>query len=123
MSCPRCTRGLVPTSLGLRRAGGYRDQHTADAAGYYCPGCGTGVVPGEVVDELMQQIPVGGGMSERDRTRLRLGCPACMANLDRVTLSWGTTFVEIEQCPRCRLMLLEAGEFPKVFDIEHGSKT
>lgn len=107
-------------SLGLRRGGGYRDLHGPDAAGHQCEHCRLAVVPGDVVDELMQGIPVGGGMSERDRTRLRMGCPACMANLDRVTLSWSTEFVEIEQCPRCRLMLLDAGEFPKLFEIEQG---
>jgi hypothetical protein len=78
--------------------------------------------PAPSVDELMKRLPVGGGMSERDRKPTRVGCPACMANLDKLTLSWGTQFVEVEQCPRCRTMLLDAGEFPKVFAIEHGAK-
>ncbi|GAB4199851.1 MAG: hypothetical protein OHK0013_10330 [Sandaracinaceae bacterium] len=121
-SCPRCAKRLIRVSLGLRSSGGYRDQHLADAAGYRCEHCHLGVVPGEVVDELMQAMPVGGGMSERERKRLRMGCPACMGSLDRVTLGWATEFVEIEQCPRCRLMLLDAGEFPKLFEIEHTAK-
>ena len=45
-----------------------------------------------------------------------------MATLDAVTLTLGTTCVEIEQCPRCRAMLLDPGEFPRVFAIEHGTK-
>lgn len=36
--------------------------------------------------------------------------------------SWGPSFVEIEQCPRCRTMLLDAGELPRVFVIEHSAK-
>lgn len=122
LPCPRCRRALSPISLGLHASGGYRDLAGTDASGLQCPGCGLGVVPGAVVEKLMQSVAVGGGMSERDRTPTRTGCPACLSSVDRLTLSWGNTFVEIEQCPRCRTMLLDAGEFPRVFVIEHGSK-
>lgn len=113
---------MGPVSLGLHGTGGYRDVAGHDESGFRCSGCGLGVVPGTVVDKLMESVDVGGGRSERDRTRTRTGCPICLGNVDRLTLSWGTTFVEIEQCPRCRTMLLDAGELPKVFVIEHGSK-
>jgi len=109
-------------SLGLHQGGGYRDLAGHDASGFQCGRCGAGLVPGEVVDQLMQQLEVGGGPSERGRPRPPPGRPGCMGNLDRVLLTWGITCVEIEQCPRCRTMLLDAGEFPKVFVIEHGAK-
>jgi hypothetical protein len=123
LQCPRCTHRLevVPISVA-RGGGGYRELADFAATGHRCSACGLGVVSGPVVDELMRRLPVGGGMSERDRKPTRLGCPACMGSVDEVLLSWGSSFVEVEQCPRCRTMLLDAGELPRVFQIEHASK-
>lgn len=122
MNCPRCAQRLRRVSLGLARNTSYRDLVGGDGEGYACAACGVGVVPGHVVNELMRGIDVGGRMTERDRDTTRLACPTenCFANLDRVTLSWEHEFVEIEQCGRCATMLLDPGEFPKVFKIERG---
>ncbi|MBX7192705.1 MAG: zf-TFIIB domain-containing protein [Sandaracinaceae bacterium] len=122
-ACPRCAHRLETISISIPRgAGGYRDLAGFEATGYRCPRCGVGLIPGPVVQELMKALAVGGGKSERHRRGTRLACPGCLGNLDEVLLSWSTTFVEIEQCPRCKAMLLEAGEFPKVFVIEHEAK-
>lgn len=121
--CPRCAHTLEAIPISVPRgAGGYRELADFAATGHRCSRCGLGVISGSVVDELMKRLPVGGGMSERDRKPTRLGCPHCMANVDEVLLSWGTSFVEVEQCPRCRTMLLDAGELPRVFQIEHSTK-
>jgi hypothetical protein len=124
LSCPRCAQPLHPVSLGLVRSAGYREAVGADTEGFACGRCGVGVVPGRVVNELMRGVDVGGRMTERERTTTRLGCPTpnCFANLDRVTLSWEQDFVEIEQCARCSTMLLDPGEFTKVFLIERGGR-
>lgn len=110
--------------ITVQRGGGsYRDLAGLEATGHRCARCGLGVVTGAVVDELMKRVTVGGGKSERHRKPTRTACPGCLGNVDAVLLSWGTAFVEIEQCPRCRTMLLDAGEFPRVFVIEHTAKT
>lgn len=121
--CPRCTHALESIPISVSRGqGGYRELADFSATGHRCPRCGLGVVSGPVVDELMKRVPVGGGMSERERKPTRLGCPHCMGTVDAVLLGWGRSFVEIEQCPRCRTMLLDAGELPRVFQIEHTTK-
>lgn len=121
--CPRCTGAIEPVPIAVPRGGGsYRDLADFQATGYRCASCGLGIVTGEVVDEMMKRVSVGGGMSERDRKTTRTGCPSCLRNVDALLLSWSTTFVEVEQCPFCRTMLLDPGEFPKVFLIEHQAK-
>jgi hypothetical protein len=95
--CPRCAHDLESIPISVPRGGGsYREVRDFAATGHRCTRCGLGVVSGPVVDELMKRMPVGGGMSERDRKPTRLGCPHCMGNVDEVLLSWGTAFVEIE---------------------------
>ncbi len=121
--CPRCSDLLERIAIRAQGGGGaYRELAGVEVTGYRCTRCGLGVVTGAVVAELMKRLSVGGGMSERERKPTRTACPGCMGNVDAVLLSWSTTFVEIEQCPRCRTMLLDAGEFPKVFVIEHSAK-
>lgn len=123
-TCPRCAHALHRVSLGLVRQGAYREVQGADKEGLACARCGVGVVPGTVADELMRGVSVGGRMTERDRSKTRLACPTprCFANLDSVTLTWELEFVQIEQCARCSTMLLDAGEFQKVFKIERGGR-
>ena len=111
---------MRPVRLGLRHGGAYREAAGASEAerGWQCPRCALGVVPGALVDWLMKRVPVGGGPSERHRATVRTACPACFGSMDHVVLGWGAEVVEIEQCPRCRTMLVDPGELPKVFDIE-----
>lgn len=121
--CPRCGTAMRPVRLGLRDGGAYREAAGTGASerGWQCPSCGAGIVPGPLVDWLMKRVPVGGGPSERHRETTRIACPGCFASLDAIALTWGTSFVEIEQCAGCHTMMLDAGELPKVFAIEHAA--
>jgi len=40
----------------------------------------------------------------------RSACPACLATLNEVTLSWGSAWVVLEECPRCGMLALDEGE-------------
>jgi Zn-finger nucleic acid-binding protein len=71
-----------------------------------------------MVDWLMRSITVGGGASERNRAPTRVGCPECFGSFETLLLTWSTRTVEIEQCPKCRTMMLDPGEFPRLFEIE-----
>lgn len=124
-ACPRCATPMHPVRLGLRHGGAYREAAggTPEERGWQCPACSVGLVPGPLVDWLMKRVPVGGGLAERHRATTRVACPACFGALDALLLGWGTEFVELEQCPRCRAMLLDPGELAKVFEIEQGSRS
>ena len=115
---------MRPVRLDLRNGGAYRDAAGGgrpEERGWQCPACRVGVVPGPLVDWVMKRVQVGGRSSERHRATTRIACPACFGSLDALLLSWGTDFVELEQCPRCRAMLLDPGELAKVFEIEQGA--
>jgi hypothetical protein len=45
-----------------------------------------------------------------------MACPTerCFANLDEVTLGWGTRWIVLEQGPRCLLLVADPGELEAV---------
>ena len=55
-----------------------------------------------------------GSMLDRGRTRTDLVCQSCVANFDRVTLSWGSHWTDIEECPRCGQLVVEASDEPQL---------
>lgn len=117
-ACPRCGDSLRPVRLGSREGGAYRDAVASYNRGWQCLGCALGIVPGSLVQWLMKNVPLGGAATERSRHATRTGCPSCFATVQLVGLSWGEEHVEFEQCPKCSTMLLDPGEFPKLFVIE-----
>lgn len=122
--CPRCATPMRPIRLGLRDGGAYREAAGGrpDERGWQCPACSVGLIPGPLVDWVMKRVPVGGGPAERERTKAPCVCPACFATFDALLLGWAEAFVEIEQCGRCRAMLVDPGELAKVFAIEQDSR-
>ena len=61
---------------------------------------------------------LGQSMLLRERKRLSQGCPGCMSNLERLTLSWDAGWVEIEECPRCGNLVVDPGELHKLVRLE-----
>ena len=103
--CPRCERALALCSAEPQ---GYRD---APMRYLRCDPCGVSVVESATIegrygraDVLTQSVGV--------RARETVGelCPACLEDLDRVTLEWGAKWVVVEECPSCRCVVLDDGE-------------
>lgn len=50
----------------------------------------------------------------RDSKKTDQFCPSCVKQLFRVTLSWGSTFVELEECETCGRLYLDQGELERI---------
>lgn len=50
----------------------------------------------------------------RDSKKVDQFCPACVKQLVLVTLSWGSTIIELEECEVCGLLYLDDGELERI---------
>jgi hypothetical protein len=53
---------------------------------------------------------LSGTMLERERRSCDHACPDCLGGLLRLTLTWGTLWVELEECPDCGTVVMDDGE-------------
>jgi Zn-finger nucleic acid-binding protein len=121
MECPRCRRPL--SELRIAAGGGaYRE---AMRIAHACKPCGVTVLdPQDVAaraGDLAQRL--SRSMLVRERRRLREACPACLANLERLTLTWDSAFVEVEECPRCGRLVLDGGELQRMTQLAAQSES
>jgi Zn-finger nucleic acid-binding protein len=103
--CPRCRAAIREVDV----SGLYRDAAMRVSR---CDACALTFLD---VAELATRIgrPVlrlSGSAFDRGHVPTRSGCPACLATMNEVTLSWGGTWVVVEECPRCGLLALDEGE-------------
>lgn len=116
MECPRCERPLSDiriTSGGGAYRGAFRLAHRCDA-------CLLMVLDPQDVEARAGDLPkrLGQSVLLRERKRVTDGCPGCMANLEKLTLSWDSGWVEIEECPRCGNLVVDPGELRRLVALE-----
>ncbi|RLB53575.1 MAG: hypothetical protein DRJ42_11555 [Deltaproteobacteria bacterium] len=106
--CPHCSGAL--NERVWNTGGGYRDGATKRY--WRCDPCRLTVTAGEVLQARYgrKEAHLGGSMLERDRRPSGLDCPHCPGELEHLTLAWDTTWVEIEECPRCGVVVMDDGE-------------
>lgn len=110
--CPRCRSALEGSRL-VRGDGPFRAAHVDVTR---CSRCGVVLLDADEAKRFLTDPALGGDATERDRQPTRFGCatPMCFANLDQVTLGWGSKWVVLEQCPRCHALLADPGELEAV---------
>jgi len=57
----------------------------------------------------------------RSAERVSEACGGCLASLQRLTISWDRHWAEIEECPRCALLYLDAGELARLASMLEAS--
>jgi len=96
---------------GGRGGGAYRD-HWSSAFG--CKRCGVSLLEREEHGDLSRSL--SRSMLVRDRSKSH-GCTACMSTMEKLTLTWDVTVVELEECGRCGRVLLDKGELERIRDM------
>ena len=112
LECPRCHGALDGARL-VRGGGPFRSAHVDVTR---CTRCGVIVLDPEESKRFLSSQQLGHDATERDRKSTRMACctPRCFGSLDEVTLGWGPKWVVIEECPRCHLVLADAGELEAI---------
>lgn len=115
MHCPRC-RGALVTAQIASVGGGEGAYRGSFVEVTRCPRCmltlmNVQALPKRASGELE---PLARSVITRNAKRLGEACGACMANLERLTLSWGETWAEVEECPRCGMISFDDGELDRV---------
>ncbi len=116
-SCPRCATTL--SARALSTAGpAYR---TAPAQALACPHCSLLLV---AAADLVERMPLRGRLADtpavRRRNNARGLCPTCRADLQSLTLSWGESWVVVEECGGCGLVAFDPRELEVVAQIVAG---
>ena len=113
-SCPRCAVALGTRSLPSTGPA-YR---TAPAEALACHHCGLLLITAGV---LADRIPLGGRLADtpavRKRSNARGLCPECRTDLVTLRLSWGDTWVAVEECGGCGLVAFDPHELEIVSQI------
>ena len=108
MDCPRCER---PTDL-IRVAGEGGAYREALRAAYRCRPCGLTILDPVTTGDVTKTL--GRSMLVRDREDAKQRCPRCPDDLEQLTLSWGPSWVTIEECASCQAIVLDHGELERV---------
>lgn len=108
MECPRC-RGAIREVDQTGGGGVYRE--TAVRA-LRCVPCSLTFLDVAALASRIGRpdMRLSGSAADRGHTPTRAGCPACLATMNEVTLSWGGAWVVLEECPRCGMIALDEGE-------------
>lgn len=106
--CPRCGSGM--TESRWASGGAYRGGVTL--VFLRCAACEISVISGETIRARYDRddAALGGDQLERDRRGSDKTCPHCPGELEHLTLSWASAWVEVEQCPRCGAVVMDDGE-------------
>ena len=109
MQCPRCKQRMTQIRVrGGREGGAYRDNLTM---AWGCLRCGCRVLERTSTGDVTKTLARSMLVRERAPT---VSCTACLATMERLTLSWGEHWVQIEECPRCERVLLDSGELERI---------
>ena len=108
--CPRCHVAMdeIRVPSGGRGGGTYRDVY---ATAWGCPRCRARLLERSTSGDLSRTL--AGSMLVR-ATRRAASCDACLATMQRLTLSWAEEWVEIEECARCGRGVVDHGELERV---------
>ncbi len=107
LECPRCRR-----PIGEAEEAETHYRAAAPVRARRCVSCNVTVLD---VAELAQKfgrtiVRLSGSAADRGHLATRSGCPGCFATIEEVTLSWGTWWLVLEECPRCGMLVLDEGE-------------
>jgi len=116
-SCPRCATALSARTLPTAGPA-YR---TAPSQALACPHCSLLLV---AAADLVERMPLRGRLADtpavRRRSNARGLCPNCRADLQSLTLSWGESWVVVEECGGCGLVAFDPSEIEVVARIVAG---
>jgi len=103
--CPRCEHALT---LLRAQPASYRETPMRYLR---CDPCGLSAVQSATLEERWgRPDPLADLAAVRRRQTAGELCPACLDDLDRLTLAWDERWVVIEACPGCGCVLLDDGE-------------
>jgi hypothetical protein len=106
--CPRCGGELQ--AHRAKSEGGYRGGVMFDYR--RCDRCRLSVLETDTIAKRYDRSDgrLSGTMLERERRGCDDTCPDCLGELLRLTLTWGTLWVELEECPECGTIVMDDGE-------------
>ncbi|MBX3273839.1 MAG: hypothetical protein KF729_26480 [Sandaracinaceae bacterium] len=118
-TCPRCRVVMDEIRvLSSGKGGGtYRDVY---ATAWRCPRCGARLLERSTSGDLSRTL--AGSMLVRAAKRAG-SCDACLATMQKLTLSWAEEWVEIEECARCGRVIVDHGELERIRGMAHRAAT
>jgi hypothetical protein len=84
----------------------------------HCDHCQIGLLDGVEATAMLGDRDLFSTTALRDRKDSGYDCPFCAyRRMEKLTLSWGAQWVEVEQCEGCLGILLDQGERGKLSEI------
>ncbi len=105
--CSRCGGAMVDMVVPEDGGGAYRG---AQIRAQRCTQCAVAWVD---TTRIAPRALVG-TMLERKREPAAKPCPRCGGRVAKLTLSWDTYWVQIEECAPCRIVAVDPGEYPEL---------
>lgn len=114
MDCPRCHGPLTEGQI-RGRGGAYRGSYVRVMR---CERCDLTALDVSAIANRYgnASVRLSSTLLCRDRKKADQLCaaPDCRMNLDTVTLSWGSTIIEVEECHGCGLVYVDPGELERI---------
>ncbi len=112
MECPRCRSPFVDGQI-RGRGGAYRGSYVRVLR---CDRCKLSALDVSAIANRhgSSHVRLSATLLCRDRKPADMHCASCMRGLDLVTLSWGATYIELEECAGCGLVYLDPGELERM---------